>query len=206
MCSWSQPPHEPLSLPTSQAIIHDMKRRAASLAQPFRAVIEAIDLDDPHGQKGAWANHLPYWPTQGWPDHPARGKVTLAGDAAHPMTPHRGQGLNNAILDCRDLVKEIFLAREEPRGGKRLDGQQQQALQDAVKRYEVSMWERGHEAVLSNLENSIAVHDWDLLMKSPIMRAGVVQKVARMEQQQQQQRAAEEAKQTNSGEKADRVG
>lgn len=174
ICSWSQ--SDPPTFPDSKAIITDIKQRAVAgaVAQPFRAIIQAID----ESQK-AWANFLPYWPTQGWADHPARGRVTLAGDAAHPMTPHRGQGLNNAILDCRDFVREI----EETVPSHRADdqGARDKAFKEAVERYEVNMWERGHDAVLSNLENSIAVHDWATLMKAPIMRHGVTkQKVDRM--------------------------
>lgn len=165
MCSWSQV--EPVNFPDGKAIIADLKQRAQSLSQPFCGFFEAID-----DEERAWANHLPYWPTQRWEGHPARGKVTLAGDAAHPMTPHRGQGLNNAILDCRDFVKAV----------EAMPGRTGEALRAAVARYEESMWERGHYAVMSSLENSVAVHDWAMLMDSPLMREGVAkQKAARME-------------------------
>lgn len=212
MCSWptsSSSPAEAL-FPDSRAIIADMKRRAATataadgsggehrgLAAPFGALVDAIDESQP-----AWSNVLPYWPTRGWPGHPARGRVTLAGDAAHPMTPHRGQGLNNAILDCRDLVREVAEslgvamplpgqeAKEEGKGAgevrqEKVLGEPRTSssrLKEAVERYETKMWERGYEAVMSNLENGIAVHDWGKLMKAPLVRHGVAkQKVDRME-------------------------
>ena len=40
-------------------------------------------------------------------------RVVLIGDAAHPMTPHRGLGANTAILDAMDLAKVILELQSE---------------------------------------------------------------------------------------------
>lgn len=61
------------------AILDDLKKRAQGLASPFRESFETI----PDGTK-VWHARLTYWPTRPWDSR--GGKVTLVGDAAHPMT------------------------------------------------------------------------------------------------------------------------
>lgn len=45
-------------------------------------------------------------------------------------------------------------------------------LSKAVKAYGVDLWPRGREAVLSSSENSLQIHDWAQLEKSPLFRLG----------------------------------
>ncbi|EOD51719.1 putative fad binding domain-containing protein [Neofusicoccum parvum UCRNP2] len=177
MCSWKHSGALPIDKDSPRAIIRDMKRRGEAWAEPFRGIVQAIDED-----RKAWTGYLPYWPTRGWEGHEARGRVTLAGDAAHPMTPHRGQGLNNAILDCDQLVKQIDAMPERS----------PEALARAVERYEEEMWKRGHEAVMSSLENSMAVHDWETLTQSPLFKAGVQKEVEEEEEGKKRPEARQE--------------
>jgi len=61
------------------ALLADLKKRTQGLSSPFRESFGTI----PEGTK-VWHARLTYWPTKPWDGR--GGKVTLCGDAAHPMT------------------------------------------------------------------------------------------------------------------------
>lgn len=175
--TWMQ--QEPTAL-SGSAIIEDMKRRAKAFADPYRTIIQAIPDQTP-----AWHNRLSYWPTQPWDN--LGGRVTLAGDAAHPMTfrtqssyfleddsgltiyctKDRGQGLNNAIHDAATLLQQLRAMPEKT----------QEALAAAVLEYEREVWQRGKAAVEGSAQNTLMVHDWAKMADSPLLKFGTVQKV-----------------------------
>ncbi|KAL8990068.1 MAG: hypothetical protein Q9169_008213, partial [Polycauliona sp. 2 TL-2023] len=128
---------------------------AEKLAEPFRSAYLEI------ASTGTiWCDRLSEWRTEAWDNR--NGKVTLAGDAAHPMTYHRGQGLNNAILDAAYLCRALD---EHCQGGK--------PVKELLSTYEKEVQERGREAVISSGENSLMVHDWERLKQSPIFTMGM---------------------------------
>jgi hypothetical protein len=75
----------------------------------------------------------------------------------------RGQGLGNAIADVAELLKRLEEMKEHTPA----------ELAKAVREYEKEVWPRGYEAVMANLENTIALHSWETVMQSAAIVAGV---------------------------------
>lgn len=78
------------------------------------------------------------------------------------MTFHCGQGLGNAIADVAGLLKQVSGMKEHT----------PDELAKAVQEYE-EVWPRGYEAVMGNLENTIALHNWDMMVNSAAFVAGI---------------------------------
>jgi hypothetical protein len=81
-----------------------VKQKAASIAEPFRTAVLAVPND-----VVMTYSDINSWPAQLWDTH--GGRVVLAGDAAHPMPPYRGQGLNNAIQDVHNFIQALLKLR-----------------------------------------------------------------------------------------------
>jgi 2-polyprenyl-6-methoxyphenol hydroxylase-like FAD-dependent oxidoreductase len=62
------------------ARIADLKKRTSVICEPFRSAVAWLP-DDTEIKY----NKIAYWHPVPWDNH--NGSVTLAGDAAHPMTP-----------------------------------------------------------------------------------------------------------------------
>lgn len=69
-----------------------------------------------------------------WNNH--NGRTTIAGDAAHPISPFRGQGLNNALQDAALYVEAI---------GAVVSGAK--SLEEAVLEYDAEILERGRKEI-----------------------------------------------------------
>ncbi|KAL8954103.1 MAG: hypothetical protein Q9222_000082 [Ikaeria aurantiellina] len=128
-------------------------------AEKFAEPIRMAYLSIPQESK-IWCHQLSEWRTLPWDNHD--GRLTLAGDAAHPMTYHRGQGLNNAIQDAFNLCQAL---EEHCKHGK--------GLSEVISVYEKEVQERGRAAVISSGENSIMIHEWEQLKRSPIFTMGM---------------------------------
>ena len=105
-------------------------------------------------------NRLVYWKPIEFDNK--QGRATLAGDAAHPMTPQRGQGLNHAICDAAKLVAALAMTRKR-----------ELSLSQAVSEYDSEMIKRGGDEVKESLVNTHMFHDWTAFSQSPIMRKSV---------------------------------
>ncbi|KAK5164743.1 uncharacterized protein LTR77_009406 [Saxophila tyrrhenica] len=94
-----------------------------------------------------------------WDNH--EGRVTLAGDAAHAMTFHRGQGLNNCIRDAKEIVSGL---KKHVKG--------ETALSGVVAAYEKEMLDRGSAEVKTSMEQTLKCHNWEKFQHSPVMKIG----------------------------------
>ncbi|TFK46524.1 FAD/NAD(P)-binding domain-containing protein [Heliocybe sulcata] len=133
--------------PSRLAIVKEI---AAQCSEPFRSAF--MSLPDSHP---VWHVKLSYWAPLPWDNR--SGRITLAGDAAHPMTYHRGQGLNHAVNDSWTFVermKEIV--------------QRQKTLAESISEYDAECRERGGKEVLASLRNTEVVHSWTRLKESDL--------------------------------------
>jgi 2-polyprenyl-6-methoxyphenol hydroxylase-like FAD-dependent oxidoreductase len=134
------------------------KSRASTYAEPWRSAALQIDPNTylPLDSGTYWSRAAP------WDNR--KGRMTLCGDAAHPMTPHRGQGLNNALLDASSMVE---MMRKVVFGGEELEA--------CVGKYDEEVLARGKEEMAVSLKQTMFIHDWETLMESPMVKIGMRQ-------------------------------
>ncbi len=87
-------------------------------------------------------------------------KTTLIGDAAHPMSPFKGQGANQAILDALALAREIHNGCR-PQSNWREKGIQKSVLN----KFETEMLIRSASKVKGSAETVALLHSEQILQK-----------------------------------------
>lgn len=105
-------------------VMHHIDGIDSAFTEPIRATPVDRMLDPPLQLRDMPPPSLP------------RGRVTLMGDAVHPMTPFRGEGGNMAMKDGFVLAKTLAMANKN--------------IQDVLKVYETEMTERATESVLAS--------------------------------------------------------
>ncbi|MCJ1477622.1 hypothetical protein MMC13_006295 [Lambiella insularis] len=132
--------------------LKQVKEKAKVLPEPFRSA----NLWMPDDTLITY-DQLGYWIPIPWDNRD--GRVTLAGDSAHAMPPHRGQGLNHAICDVSNVVTAI----ENVRDGKT-------SLKDAISAYDEEVVPRGKDEVLVSRQSAFMLLEWSQMENSPIMQ------------------------------------
>ncbi|KAF2750541.1 hypothetical protein M011DRAFT_516914 [Sporormia fimetaria CBS 119925] len=91
------------------------------------------------------------------------GLVTMIGDAAHPMSFQRGQGLNHSLQDASNLRDAIVMI------------QQGADWKEMITALEEEMTARGGKEVEDGNANSDLLHDGERVKQSPLFNRGVKQ-------------------------------
>jgi 2-polyprenyl-6-methoxyphenol hydroxylase-like FAD-dependent oxidoreductase len=107
-------------LSVSSALVPPDRREPASMlammASRFDATFNAVTTatDDLRSDELFDRDPIPFW---------GRGRVTLLGDAAHPVLPHTGQGAAQAIVDAVTLGKAVSGAVDVDRALRGYEGE-----------------------------------------------------------------------------------
>jgi len=80
------------------------------------------------------------------------GSVTLIGDAAHPMSPFKGQGANQALLDALLLAQKITSAYNN------IQNKQINLREEVLQQYEKEMMERSSVKVKKSADAAKFLH------------------------------------------------
>lgn len=144
---------------TSEERLTHFKELAANYAEPFRSAAAWV----PDGTYVPY-DRIKHWPKPvRWDNH--NGRVTLAGDAAHPMAPHRAQGLNHALQDAGRYVEMIKSVSSE--GSSSSDH-----LESAVNAFDEEMFTRGAREIEVSYKQAYATMHWEKYMDSPVVKHG----------------------------------
>ncbi|RDW57336.1 hypothetical protein BP5796_12786 [Coleophoma crateriformis] len=139
---------------TSEGRLKILKELTADHAEPRKSAMAWVPADYPVSK-----DRLAIWSPIPWDHH--NGRVTMAGDAAHAMTYHRGQGLNNCINDAANLVTGLVEVKDGAR-----------SLSEFIDEYQVEVVTRGAAEVEMSKQQSLMIHHWDQFIESPVMTYG----------------------------------
>ncbi|EAA28183.1 FAD/NAD(P)-binding domain-containing protein [Neurospora crassa] len=127
------------------------------LSPDFQSFVDATPEDDTHTQ--AFIDEMGTWIAQ--PFDNRDGRVTLAGDAGHPMLILRGQGFQHAVIDVQNYVQALLEIRDSGKDRK-----------EVVAAYDKDMVERGSKAALQALEEAELAMDAKSVEKMLMVRKG----------------------------------
>ncbi|KAK1750050.1 hypothetical protein QBC47DRAFT_310657 [Echria macrotheca] len=134
-----------------------IKATTKNLVEPFQS---QIDLTPEDGTKAScFIDEMRTWVPVSWDTR--GGRITLAGDAAHPMLVYRGQGFQHAVVDAKSYVDALKSIRDD--GVRR---------EEAVRVYTDDVVERGAKAVTQSLREASLSMDLESVGKMMMAKQG----------------------------------
>lgn len=91
---------------TLETIVRQLDRGGLSSLRPLQTFMHSDNLDEARAFDLV-VEETDWWSSLGSPWSSAGGRVHLIGDAAHPTPPFLGQGANQALLDARQVSRNI---------------------------------------------------------------------------------------------------
>ncbi|KAK1753678.1 hypothetical protein QBC47DRAFT_462450 [Echria macrotheca] len=149
-------PDPPSSTRSGQEALAYLKKTTKNGLAPFQ---NQIDWAPEDGSTVAFIDEMKTW-TPFLPFDTHEGRVTLAGDAAHPMLVYRGQGFQHAIVDASNYVDALLKIQA---GGDR---------EEIFNAYNAEMVERGAKAVEQSLKEAELSFDPESILKMTMVRRG----------------------------------
>jgi 2-polyprenyl-6-methoxyphenol hydroxylase-like FAD-dependent oxidoreductase len=131
-----------------------IKATSEDVIEPFRSQMEWTRESD-----GCYIDEMRTWVPVMWDTH--GGRITLAGDAAHPMLVYRGQGFQHAVADAERYVQALVSV---------LDGGVNR--EEALRAYTTDVVERGAKAVTQSLSEAELSMDLESVKKSLVAKMG----------------------------------
>ncbi|KAK1836726.1 hypothetical protein QBC39DRAFT_337104 [Podospora conica] len=131
-----------------------VKATSGDLIEPFRSRIMETKESE-----GCYVDEMRTWVPVEWDT--LGGRVTLAGDAAHPMLVYRGQGYQHAVVDAQRYVEALVSVREGNVG-----------REEAIKAYSDDVVERGAKAVTQSLKEAEMSMDLASIKNSIMAKKG----------------------------------
>lgn len=139
------------------------KELAQAYGEPFHSAAAWV----PEGTFVSY-DRIKYWKEPVLWDNRS-GRVVLAGDAAHPVPPHRAQGLNTGLADAAGFIDAVVDAAKAGGSG---DLSFREKMKKNLDEYDRAVFARGKKEMELSYEQAYKSMHWDEYLSSPNVKVG----------------------------------